>query len=62
MGFALRRDMKILIGFVVLIAWVIRWAVRRQRRRIREAYRFTPPKHGAAEWSSVDDVRKGGLL
>lgn len=54
--------MRILIVFVMLIAWLIRWMVKQKRRRIREAYRFTPPKHGAAEWSNVDDVRKGGLL
>ena len=50
--------LKIIIGFALLIA-LIRWA---RQRRIRKAYRFHPPKHGAAEWSTLDDVRKGGLL
>jgi len=54
--------LKIVIGFGLLIAF-IRWRiVKEQERRVREAYRFNPPTHGAAEWSTVDDVRKGGLL
>jgi hypothetical protein len=54
--------MKLFIGSVVLVACII-WLLRKaEQRRIREAYRFNPKKHGAAEWSTVDDVRKGGLL
>jgi hypothetical protein len=54
--------LKIIIGSALLIAF-IRWRMVVEReRRVREAYRFNPPTHGAAEWSTVDDVRKGGLL
>jgi hypothetical protein len=53
---------KIIIGFALLMAFM-RWhMVKERERRVREAYRFNPPTHGAAEWSTVDDVRKGGLL
>ncbi len=49
--------------FCALFAALLRWhTVKERERRVREAYRFHPPSHGAAEWSTVDDVRKGGLL
>jgi hypothetical protein len=55
-------EVKIIIGFSLLMAFM-RWRMAKEReRRVRDAYKFNPPTHGAAEWSTVDDVRKGGLL